>query len=251
MLHLNTLMLNLNLYNLGGVRSPHKNKGYMKKITDYLVVIFLIVLLVLLSSCSKDWDELDAYPCQDGNCNVEFWIDELVQPDVYEDENGYYHIKHWGPNYFTIKGKVDKLNEQYEINGVPLVEVRYDSDYWIWVEDIKFTVSRYSPFGLYTDSQFQVAIPIANQTLSICYAAKFYEVLNIAGYSYTDKMCDDCPYSERLMGTYSKNNYNPQQQYYLDSSMKNDTLQVYMRTTFNYDLGETEDIDKVIKIIVD
>ena len=119
------------------------------------------------------------------------------------------------------------------------------------MEDIKFTVSRYSPFGLYTDPQFQVAIPIANQTLSICYAAKFYEVLNIAGYSYTDKMCDDCPYSERLMGTYSKNNYNPQQQFYLDGSMKNDTLQVYMRTTFNYDLGETEDIDKVIKIIVD
>jgi len=26
---------------------------------------------------------------------------------------------------------------------------------------------------------------------------------------------------------------------------------VYMRTTFNYDLGETKDIDKVIKIIVD
>ena len=60
-----------------------------------------------LLACSKE--ELPTpYPCLDENCDVEFKIDPLVSPGVYQDANSYWHIKYWGPKYFTIKGKLDE-----------------------------------------------------------------------------------------------------------------------------------------------
>ena len=71
----------------------------------------------LLASCSEE-DNLNPYPCLDGECNAYFEIDPLVSPDVYQDENGYWHISHQGYNYFTIQGQLDQLHSDYEINGV-------------------------------------------------------------------------------------------------------------------------------------
>ena len=66
-------------------------------------------------------------------CNMVFWIDRVVSPDTYEDQNGYHHITYWGPNYFTVKGELDQLNDEYVINNVPLVDTIFDSNYWIWI----------------------------------------------------------------------------------------------------------------------
>ena len=78
-----------------------------------------------------------------------FEIDELVSPDVYQDSNEYWHIQHQGFNYFTIKGKLDELHPSYVINDVPLVETVFDSDYWVWIDGITFTVPLYSVLGYF------------------------------------------------------------------------------------------------------
>ena len=43
---------------------------------------------------------------------------------------------------------------------------------------------------------------------------------------------------------------NPRQQFYLDNEMVGDTLQVFMKTTFNIDLGDSQIIEESFKIIV-
>lgn len=212
-------------------------------------LFILVVVCFSFINCEKE--ELDPYPCVDGMCNSGFWVDRAVQPDAYEDGNGYWHIKHWGPNYFTIKGELDEMHEEYVVNDIPLVETRFDSDYWIWVEEITFTIPLYSPFGAFYDPQFTTPVAIGDTSISMCFMPEIAEPFNIAGYSYSEKVCGDCPYSELIMGTYSKNTYSPQQQFYLDSRMRGDTLNVYMRARYNYDLGESEEQDHIIKIIVD
>ena len=212
-------------------------------------LFILVVVCFSFINCEKE--ELNPYPCVDGMCNSGFWVDQTVQPDAYEDQNGYWHIKHWGPNYFTIKGELDEMNEEYIVNDVPLTETRFDTDYWIWDMDITFTIPRYSPFGQFSDPQFTTPIPVANQTTSICFLAEIAEPYNLAGYTYNEKACSDCPYAERMMGTYSANTYRPQQQFHLDKRMKGDTIQVYMKVRYNYDLGDTEEQEHTIKIIVD
>ena len=43
--------------------------------------------------------------------------------------------------------------------------------------------------------------------------------LNIAGYQIQKNFCWECPYAETLLGTYSKYNYNPRQQIFIDNEM--------------------------------
>ena len=45
----------------------------------------------LLASCSVE-DNLNPYPCLDGDCNTFYTLDETVQPNAYQDQNGYWHI---------------------------------------------------------------------------------------------------------------------------------------------------------------
>ena len=62
-------------------------------------------------------------------------------------------------------------------------------------------------------------------------------------------MCWDCPYTETLLGTYSKYNYTPTQNIVFDNEMIGDTAHIYIRTTFNTDLGPREVRDEVLNII--
>ena len=144
---------------------------------------------------------------------------------------------------------LDKISEEYVVNDVPLVEVAYDSNYWVTFDDLSFTVPLYSPFGLQT--QTGTRIPVGDLTYSIGDIAKLMEPLNIAGYQITKNTCFDCPYSERLFATYSQYTYKPRQQFYLDNRMKGDTLSVYVKATFNTDLGWSEEMKHELKIIID
>ena len=67
---------------------------------------FLLILgfVSLLASCSKE--EITLGVCVDGDCNAQFYIDEQVQPNAYQDDNGYWHIEFYGPKYFTIRGEI-------------------------------------------------------------------------------------------------------------------------------------------------
>jgi hypothetical protein len=81
--------------------------------------------------------------------------------------------------------------------------------------------------------------------------AQNHPPLNIAGYQINPHQCLDCPYSETLLGSYSKYTYQPQQQIFFDSQMVGDTVKVFVKTMFNSDIGERVEIEKEFKIILE
>jgi len=190
-----------------------------------------IILISFLWACSPE-ELIKPYPCVDGDCNSFFQIDPQVSPGVYQDENGYWHIEYYGPKYFTIMGQLDELDEYYEVNGVPLVEVAYDSDYWIAFDSISFQVPIYSVLSWFSNGDWNNLIPIGNQTYTLTDIARIQPPLNIAGYQIQKNFCWECPYAPTLLGTYSKYNYNPRQQFYLNNTMVGDTLKVMTKVMF-------------------
>lgn len=208
------------------------------------------VVASFLLACSKE--ELpNPYPCLDGSCDAEFQIDPLVSPGVYQDANSYWHIKYWGPKYFTIKGKLDELNPQYVVNKVPLIETQYDSDYWVVFDTIHYKVPIYSVLSWFNDQNYNTPLPVGNLEYSLTDIAQLQPPLNIAGYQIQKNFCWTCPYAKTLLGTYSKYNYTPRQQFFLDQDMVGDTLKVMTKTIFNNDVGERVIKEKEFKIIVD
>ena len=218
----------------------------MKNLMRNLVGILIISLFY---SCSSEDLINDPYPCLDGKCDSFFEIDPLVSPGVYQDGNGYWHIEHQGYNYFTIKGQLDELHPDYVVNGVPLTQTIFDSDYWIWIDGLTFTVPLYSVLGFFSDGGYKSPIPVGNLTYTIEDMANSYPPLNIAGYEIKDNQCLDCPYSEGLIGTYSKYNYTPKQQLFFSTQMVGDTAKVFVQTTFNSDIGESVIVEKEFNII--
>jgi hypothetical protein len=206
--------------------------------------LIYIILISFFWACSPE-ELISPYPCLNGDCNVEFAIDPLVSPGVYQDTNGYWHITHQGIQYFTLKGTTSELHPDYIVNGVPLIETIFDSNYWVWINGITFTVPLYSVLGYFTDGGFNNPIPIGNLTYTIEDMADNFPPLNIAGYSINPNQCFDCPYSETLIGTYSKYNTHPQQQIFFDNQMVGDTTTVFVKTIFNSDI----EVEKEFKII--
>jgi len=211
--------------------------------------LFTLGIGFLLAACSKE--EIAPYPCLDGDCIAQFYIDEQVQPNAYEDANGYWHIEFYGPKYFTIRGELSELADHYVINGVPLIETQYDSDYWIALDNLRFTVPTYSVLSWFTGGGFDNPIPIGDIEYTLSDIVKIMPPLNIAGYQIQKNFCWECPYAPTLLGTYSKYNYTPRQQFYLDNEMVGDTLKVFTKTIFNSDVGESVKIEKMFNIIVD
>jgi len=201
--------------------------------------LLLILSILLLASCSKEEIYLNPYPCLDGDCSNFFEIDPLVSPGVYQDENGYFHIEHQGYNYFTIQGQLDELHPDYVINGVPLVETIYDSNYWVWIDSLTFTVPLYSVLSFFTSGDWQNPIPVGNLTYTITNMALNFPPLNIAGYSYNPDSEDN------ILGTFSKYNLNPRQQIFFDTQMVGDTASVFIKTIYPQDI----EIEKQIKVI--
>ncbi len=203
-----------------------------------------VFLLFIFFSCSTEEETSICYPQE--QCSAQFWIDPLVSPGVYEDENGYWHIEHQGYNYFTIKGQLSEA-ELAEVNGVPLVETIFDSNYWVWINGITFTVPLYSVLGYFTGGGYNNPIPVGNLTYTIEEMAQTHPPLNIVGYQINPNQCLDCPYSPTLIGTRSKYNYTPQQQIFFDNQMKGDTAKIMIEARF----GEMSDeiIEKEFNII--
>jgi hypothetical protein len=211
----------------------------------------LVIGIGSLLACSQEEELPIMYPCLDGSCDAIFEIDPLVSPGVYQDVNSYWHIKYWGPRYFTIKGELDKLNSRYVINNIPLVETQYDSDYWIIFNKIRYKMPVYSVLSWFSDGGYKKPIPIGNLEYTLTDIAKIQPPLNIAGYQIQKNFCWECPYAKSALGTYSKYTYNPRQQFFLDKDMVGDTLKVMVKTTFNTDVGEQVVIEKQFKVIVD
>ena len=209
--------------------------------------IIIILTVSFFWACSPE--EIIRDVCIDGDCNAQFYIDELVQPNAYQDENGYWHIEFYGPKYFTIRGELDELSTAI-VNGVPLVETMYDSDYWVAFDSINFTVPTWSVLSWFTGGGYNNLVPVGNLQYTLTDIARIQPPLNIAGYQIQKNFCFECPYAETLLGSKSKYTYNPRQQFYLNNEMVGDTLQVFMKSTFNTDVGNREIIEDSFKIIV-
>ena len=212
--------------------------------------LIIFSLVSLFWACSPE-ELISPYPCLSGDCEAFFEIDPLVSPGVYQDNNGYWHIEHQGYNYFTIKGKLDELDPHYIINGVPLIETTFDSNYWIWIQNFQFTVPLYNVLSYFTSGEYQTPIPVGNLTYTIEDMAQNHPPLNIVGYQIQKNQCLDCPYSETLLGTYSKYTYEPQQQIFFDNEMVGDTLKIMTKTIFNNDIGPREIVENEFNIIVE
>ena len=196
----------------------------------------LLFIITLLLSCQKQEVEEGKYPCVDGSCDATFEI-----PGDSIDANGYHHVKFKGYNYFQVKGKLDELNSDYIINGVPSIELGFDGDYWVLFDTIRYRYPVYSFLGLYTDKRFKDPIPIGSRTYTMVDIAQIAGPINIAGYQLPKKFTGwEQPYARTLMGTYSKYTYTPTQNYIIDNEMIGDTATLFMRAVFNNDFGRQE-----------
>ena len=208
--------------------------------------ILIIFIGICFISCKKE--TLYAPPCI-GDCNTEFAI-HYSGDIINKSPNGYYEIEFKGLNYFQIKGDISELSPEYVINGVPLVEVNYDSDYWILIDTIRFTTPQYSYLGWFSNNNFNSPIPIGNITYTMVDLTENHQPLNVVGYQISKYFCYDCQYAPTLLGTHSKYNYKPTQNIILDNEMIGDTINLFVETTFNTDLGETEVIKNNFSIII-
>ena len=92
-------------------------------------------------------------------------------------------------------------------------------------------------------------VPIGDKTYTINQLSKITGFYNLAGYQITKYMCLTCPYSSTLLGSYSKYNYIPTQNFFLDKSMIGDTASIYINVLFNSDAGKSELREKEMKVI--
>ena len=83
----------------------------------------LLVLLSIFILVSCETTPQKPYPCLNGDCGAQFFIDTIVSPGSYFDStDGYWRVKYSGLTYFTIQGQLDELDPYYVVNKVPLVE---------------------------------------------------------------------------------------------------------------------------------
>jgi hypothetical protein len=209
----------------------------MKKI---LLVLFAATTLI---SCEKK--DVKPATCS-GGCSGNYTMpvsSGTLQVD------GYWHVKYVGKQYFTVKGELTELNPAYVINGVPLIEVNFDSDYWVLFDTIRYQIPMYSYLSWFSDQQFNNPISIGSFTYTLKGISKIHPALNIAGYQINPHMCWTCPYTPTLLGTHSKYNYHPTQNFFLDNEMIGDTANIYIETIFNFDTGPSETQNTVLKVI--
>lgn len=211
-------------------------------------LVLLVCLVVGLISCERQ-AKIYPYPCLGGICNTEFAIDTISNVGAYLGADGYWRVKYQGLRYFTIRGVVSELDPHYVINGVPLIETNYDSDYWIVFDSIQFDTPMYSYLGWFNDQTLNTPIPIGNYTYTMRQLNAAGSLFNLAGYEITKHTCLDCPYSPTLFGTHSKYNYHPTQNIFLDDEMIGDTASIFIQVLFNSDTGLNEIHDIEMKII--
>lgn len=209
----------------------------MKKI---LLILFAATTLI---SCKKK--DIKPSVCS-GGCNGNY-IMPISSGTLQAD--GYWHVKYTSKQYFTVKGELSELNSSYIVNGVPLIEVSFDSDYWILFDTIQYTTPMYSYLGWFTNNQFNTPINIGGHTYTLKSVSDLHPPLNIAGYQINSHMCWTCPYTPTLLGTHSKYNYHPQQNFFFDNEMIGDTANIYIETIFNSDTGPRETQNTVLKVI--
>lgn len=210
--------------------------------------LLLLLGVFLLISCETTPPK--PYPCLDGSCDAEFIIDTIVSPGSYFDStDGYWRVKFNGLGYFTIQGNLDELDPYYVVNKVPLIETQFDSDYWVIFDTLQWTSPMYSVLSWFSNAAYTQPISVGSITYTLEQIADLHPPLNIVGYQIPKHFCWECPYAETILASYSKYNYMPRQQVFLDNEMVGDTASIFTKVLFNNDSGLREIRESEIKVI--
>jgi hypothetical protein len=204
---------------------------------------YIFLLCLFFISC-EDLLKEEKFPCLDGNCEATFVIDVTQNPGSYLDNDGMWHIKYSGLNYFRIKGNTDILKPEYVINGVPLMETGYDSNYFFILGNVTWKYPVYSFLGLFTNNNLTNPISIGFETYTMMQLVENYSISNLAGYEITKHFNFNTPYAQTLLQTYSKYNYQPRQQMVFFREMIGDEAEIYIRVIW----GETEIKNYTLKV---
>ena len=205
-----------------------------ESIKTILLFLGLILSLVFAPSCTKQ-ETIHQSVCN-GNCDATHIIVYKNQ-EIFPNGNGDYEIKWDGLNYFQIKGLLTPLNDQYVINGIPLVETKYDSDYWVVFDSLQFQTPMFSYLGWFTDQGLNTPITIGPYVYTMNDLLNHHPPYNIAGYQLPKHWCADCPTAQSYIGSHSKYNYEPTQNILLDNEMVGDTINLFIETVFNTEQG--------------
>jgi hypothetical protein len=207
--------------------------------------LFLALVSLFIFSCTPD--EIQQDVCLNGDCGVEFWIDTLGHPGTYQDLQGVWHIKHADLDYFTVKGRINELDPHYVINGVPLVETGFDSNFFYTLGNVIWTYPTYSFLGLWSSSQMNTPIPYGTASYTFPQLIGQTTIINLAGYEIqrNPHVNTNHPAYQGYFATYSKYTYTPQQSMVFFDDFEGMTATIYLEVT----LGENKKtINKEIKI---
>lgn len=196
---------------------------------------FLGLLLVGISCTS---DKLERDICAGGDCNVEFWVEPLGHPGTYKDVDGVWHIKHAGLDYFTVKGKVNEIDPNSVINGIPLVSTGFDSNFFYILGNVTWTYPTYSFLGLWSSNQMNTPIPYGTGTFTFPQLIQQTTIQNLAGYEiqHNPNVNIHHPAYKTYFATYSRYTYNPQQQMVFFDDFEGKKAVIYIEVT----LGENK-----------
>ena len=208
--------------------------------------IFALSILLAFSSCTKE--AIVQTPCN-GDCETSYGViykNNLISPNV----DGYYEVEWDELNYFQISGYLTPLNDDYVLNGVPLIEAKFDSDYWVVLDSLTFQTPMYSYLGWFNSNSLNDPIAVGNMIITLNDMISLYPPLNVVGYQIPRYFDVDHPAAHTLLGTYSKYTYQPTQNIFLDNEMVGDTINLFIETQLNTDMGETEIIEDKIMVII-
>jgi len=209
-------------------------------------IIYPLAFALILCSCTKE--EFFETPCM-GDCETSY---EVIYKNqlIYSNDDGYYEVEWDYLNYFQISGYLTPLNDSYVLNDVPLVEAKFDSDYWIVMDSLTFQTPMYSYLGWFNDHDLNTPISVGNYEITLTDMMELFPPLNIVGYQIPRYFDVDHPAAESFLGTYSKYTYQPTQNIFVDNEMVGDTINIFIETQFNTDVGESEIVEDNIKIII-
>ena len=220
--------------------------------------LLLSLSIISLFSCTKETIYQDL--CITGDCESQFIV-VYENQEILPNANGYYEVEWNGLEYFQVKGQLSHLNDDYcNADGIPFIETKFDSDYWVVFNNLYFTTPMYSYLGWFNDQGLNTPIPFGSYTYTMTDLINLHPPLNIVGYQIPQNFCIDCPYAPSIIGTYSKYNYNPTQNILLDDEMVGDTINIFIESVFNTEGGQSmydpnstspqEIIETQIKVII-
>ena len=224
------------------------------------ILLFLVLILTLIFAPSCTKQSIHQNLCITGDCETQFIV-VYENQEIFPNANGHYEVEWNGLEYFQVKGQLSHLNRDYcNADGIPFIETRFDSDYWVVFNNLYFTTPMYSFLGWFNDNGLNNPIPFGSYTYTMNDLINLHPPLNVVGYQIPKHFCTDCPYAPTIIGTYSKYNYHPTQNILLDDEMIGDTINIFIETIFNteglptmYDPNSNDPhliVKKEIKVIV-